>query len=90
MRRLIFLLLWIAHFLPYRALVVIGNIVGVLVFWLIAERRHVTRVNLGKCFPAMTAAEREILARAHFRAFCRSFVDRALLWWAPRDRRAHV
>ena len=26
------------------------------------------------------------LARAHFRAFCRSFVDRALLWWAPRAR----
>jgi KDO2-lipid IV(A) lauroyltransferase len=22
----------------------------------------------------------------HFRAFCRSFVDRALLWWAPRPR----
>ena len=86
MRRIIFFLLWVAHFLPYRALVIIGNIVGGLAFWLIPERRHVTRVNLEKCFPQMKSDEREALARAHFRAFCRSFVDRALLWWAPRAR----
>ena len=86
MRTIIFALLWVVHFLPYRVLVVIGNLVGVLAFWLIAERRHVTRVNLGKCFPGKDPAERERLARAHFRAFCRSFVDRALLWWAPRAR----
>jgi Kdo2-lipid IVA lauroyltransferase/acyltransferase len=84
--RIIFALLWVAHLLPYRALVVIGNFVGVLAFWLIPERRHVTRVNLEKCFPAMGAGEREQLARRHFRAFCRSFVDRSLLWWASRAR----
>ncbi len=86
MRSIIFFLMWIAHFLPYRALAVIGNAVGVLAFWLIPERRRVTRVNLEKCFPAMSAEEREQLARRHFRAFCRSFVDRSLLWWAPRAR----
>ncbi len=86
MSRIIFALLWFAHFLPYRVLAVIGDIAGVLAFWLISERRHVTRVNLAKCFPAMSAQERERLARRHFRAFCRSFVDRALLWWAPRAR----
>ncbi len=86
MSKIIFALLWVAHFLPYRALVVIGDAVGALVFWLIPERRHVTRVNLAKCFPAMGAREREQLARRHFRAFCRSFVDRSLLWWAPRAR----
>ena len=86
MSRIIFALMWVAHFLPYRALVVIGNAVGWLAFWLIAERRHVTRVNLEKCFPEKAPAERERLARAHFRAFGRSFVDRALLWWAPRAR----
>jgi KDO2-lipid IV(A) lauroyltransferase len=85
-RSIIFFLLWIAHFLPRRVLAVIGDIVGMLAFWLIPERRHVTRVNLEKCFPAMNAEEREQLARRHFRAFCRSFVDRSLLWWAPRAR----
>jgi len=84
--RIIFALLWVAHFLPCRVLAIIGDIVGVLAFWLIPERRRVTRVNLEKCFPAMRGDEREALARAHFRVFCRSFVDRALLWWAPRAR----
>jgi KDO2-lipid IV(A) lauroyltransferase len=84
--RIIFALLWLAHFLPYRVMAAIGNAAGVLAFWLIPERRRVTRVNLEKCFPAMSAADRERLARRHFRAFCRSFVDRALLWWAPRAR----
>ena len=46
-----------------------------------------TRINLAKCFPAHGApANGNALARAHFRAFCRSFVDHALLWWAPRAR----
>ncbi len=86
MRGMIFFLLWVAHFLPYRALVAIGNGVGALAFWLIPERRHVTRVNLAKCFPQKSPEERERLARAHFRAFCRGLVDRALLWWSPRAR----
>jgi len=86
MSRIIFGLLWIAHFLPYRVLAGIGNMVGVMTFWMIPERRSVTRINLEKCFPGMKSEEREALAKAHFRAFCRSFVDRALLWWAPRAR----
>jgi Kdo2-lipid IVA lauroyltransferase/acyltransferase len=84
--RFIFALLWILRFLPYRALVIVGNMVGVLAFWLIPERRQVTRVNLEKCFPQMKSEQREALARAHFRAFCRSFVDRAVFWWSPRAR----
>ena len=59
---------------------------GAALFWLIPERRRVTRVNLEKCFPQMPAAERERLARAAFRAFCRSFVDRAVLWWGSSER----
>jgi KDO2-lipid IV(A) lauroyltransferase len=64
----------------------IGNAVGAAAFWLIAERRRVTRINLEKCFPQKSPSERERLARAHFRAFCRSFIERGILWWAPRAR----
>ncbi len=78
--------MWLAHFLPNRILAAIGNIGGALLFWLIPERRRVARVNLEKCFPEMDSETREALAKAHFRAFGRSFVDRALLWWAPRER----
>jgi KDO2-lipid IV(A) lauroyltransferase len=86
MTRILIALLWLAHFLPARALAAIGSATGALLYWLIPERRHVTRVNLAKCFPDMPPQERERLARRHFRAFCRGAVDHALLWWAPRAR----
>jgi KDO2-lipid IV(A) lauroyltransferase len=82
--RALFAAMWLARLLPPRALAAAGNALGALAFRLIAERRNVTRINFAKCFPWMAAAERERLARAHFGAWCRSFLDHALLWWAPR------
>ena len=78
--------MYLVHFLPLGVLAAIGNVVGAVAFWLIPERRKVTRINLQKCFPHLAYEERERLARAHFRAFCRSFIERAILWWAPRER----
>jgi Kdo2-lipid IVA lauroyltransferase/acyltransferase len=86
MSRLAIFLLWLIHFLPLGAQAAIGNGLGALLYWLIPERRRVTRINLGKCFPGMAPAARERLARAHFRAVARSFVEHGLLWWAPRAR----
>ena len=86
MSRLVFALMWLVHWLPMWAIAAVGNLAGTVAFWLIPERRRVTRINLAKCFPQMPAAERERLARAHFRAFMRSFVEHALLWWASRER----
>lgn len=86
MTRIVIALMWLAHFLPLRALAAIGSAAGTAVFRLVRERREVTRINLAKCFPDMDAAARERLARAHFRIFGRSFVEHALLWWAPRER----
>jgi KDO2-lipid IV(A) lauroyltransferase len=86
MSRVVFAFMYLVHFLPLGLVAAIGNAAGALAFWLIPERRRVTRVNLEKCFPEMKKGERERLARAHFRAFCRSFVERGILWWAPRSR----
>jgi len=84
--RLLFAVMWLLHLLPQRTLNAIGNALGPLAYRLVGERRKVTRVNLAKCFPWMARAERDRLARAHFAAWCRSFIDHATLWWAPRSR----
>ena len=86
MSRIIFALLWLVRFLPFSLIAMIGDAAGAVAYWLIPERRRVTRINIEKCFTEKSSSERENLARAHFRAFCRSFVDRAILWWAPRAR----
>jgi KDO2-lipid IV(A) lauroyltransferase len=82
--------MWLVHFLPFRAVAAIGEGIGSIMFWLIPERRRVTRINLAKCFPDLSEARREALARAHFRAFVRSFIDRGILWWAPVERMAKL
>jgi KDO2-lipid IV(A) lauroyltransferase len=78
--------MWLVHFLPLGLLARVGAAIGVLAFWLIPERRRVTRVNLQKCFPQKSAQEREQLARAHFRAFCRAFMEQGILWWSAPER----
>jgi len=84
--RLALFLVWLLQFFPLRIIAAVGAAVGALFYWLIPERRHVTRVNLAKCFPQMPPQERERLARAHFRAFCRAMVEHGILWWSPRER----
>jgi KDO2-lipid IV(A) lauroyltransferase len=86
MTRLAIGILWLLHWLPLGAQAAVGNGLGRLLYWLVPERRRVTRVNLGKCFPQMAPEARERLARAHFRAFTRSLLEHGLLWWAPEAR----
>ena len=86
MSAFVFAFMWLLHFLPLKIQSLVGNALGVPVFLLIRERRDVTRINLEKCFPRKTPAERENLARAHWRAFLRSFLERGVLWWGSRER----
>src|SRR5688572_24860425 len=86
MSRLVLGFMWLLRFLPAPLIARLGSGIGALMFWLIAERRRVTRINLAKCFPAMKDDERERLARAHFRVFMRAFLERGVLWWAPAER----
>jgi KDO2-lipid IV(A) lauroyltransferase len=86
MIRLALAVLWLLHFLPLPVLAVIGEGAGWLAFWLIPERRRVTRINLEKCFPDLPAAARERIARAHFRRFVRCLIEYSLPWWASRER----
>lgn len=79
-------LIWLLHFLPLRLLAPLGEILGRLLYAFGRERRHVTLTNLRLCYPQLAEAEREQLARAHFRAFGRSFLERGLLWWSPPER----
>ncbi len=63
-----------------------GEWVGDFV-WLVAPgRRHVTLVNLRLCFPAWTEQRRREVARAHFRCFVASFLERFIVWYEPGER----
>jgi len=84
--RVLIAMVWSLHFLPLRMLAPLGASVGAVLYWLGRERRVVCLKNLARCFPEMPEPERKRIARAHFRGFGRSVLERSILWWAPRAR----
>jgi KDO2-lipid IV(A) lauroyltransferase len=70
---------------PAPLLRVLGDALGLFAWWVARPRRRVTLINLRLCFPELDEQERRRLARAHFKVYARSFLDRFVFWSAdPR------
>lgn len=72
------------RFLPLPVLRALGAGLGLVLYALMASRRHTVRVNLECCFPDWTALEREKNVREVFMYFMRSWLDRFWLWHSPQ------
>jgi Kdo2-lipid IVA lauroyltransferase/acyltransferase len=79
-------LMWLLRLLPLPLLAAIGNGFGALLYAFGRERRRVCQINLARCLPELSTGERDTLARRHFRAFARTFLERAILWWGSPAR----
>ena len=79
-------LFWLLGLLPLRLMAPLGEGLGMLVYWLVRERRRVVRTNLRLCFPQMPEVERGKLSRRHFRAFGRTVLEHSILWWGSEER----
>jgi len=75
----------LAH-LPLGLLRRVADGLGDVVWLLATPRRRVTLINLRLCFPDLSEPERRAMARAHFRAYARSFLDRFIFWHASPER----
>ena len=84
--RLAVALFWLLHWLPLPWLRGLGWLIGQLLHAFGHERRTVALTNLRLCFPELSEAERAGIARRHFVAFARAFLDRSLGWWASPAR----
>lgn len=74
------LLLRLMGYLPLRWLRALGSGLGWLLYRVVGSRRHVLLTNLRVCFPALTEAEREAMARESFVRFAQAWLDRSWLW----------
>jgi KDO2-lipid IV(A) lauroyltransferase len=79
-------LLWLFQWLPLSLQAACGRGLGRLAWQLVRGRRRVALRNLELCFPEWPAAERDRLAREHFRWLGRSLLERGLLWYASPER----
>ncbi len=81
--RLVLLLLWVLRWLPQRWVAAMGRGLGRLLFhW---GRRRVTLINLAKCFPEKSEAERTQIGLGVFQSLGRATLDLGHLWYAPVD-----
>ena len=83
-------LLWLVVQLPYRVLLVLGRVLGALLYRLAGSRRHIAERNLELCFPNLNAAEREQLLKANFAALGIGFFETAMGWWWAKSRLARL
>lgn len=78
--------LWLLHCLPFRAITLLGNLLGWLLYHLANERRSVGEINLRLCFPDQSPAERDATLRSHFRYLACALLEYAYSWHASADR----
>ena len=84
--RLLIAVMWLLHWLPLPVLAALGRGLGWLLYQLASSRRKVALRNLELCFPEWPLAQRQSLAREHFKWLGRSILERSLLWFASAER----
>jgi Kdo2-lipid IVA lauroyltransferase/acyltransferase len=70
-------------YLPLPLLRALGSALGMALYMGAKRRRAIVQANLAACFPHWGAAQRNAVARRHFRLFAQSLLDRSWLWHAP-------
>ena len=73
-------LLRILALLPYRLLVAIGYGLGYLAARIPSDRNRVVKTNLHLCFPKLSPADIDNLAKEHWRLLGRSLVEKSIIW----------
>lgn len=79
-------IVWLLRLLPLGILAGCGRGLGLVLYGLAGSRRGVVLTNLRLCFPELGDAERRAMARRHFQAFARAFLEHGILWWSSREK----
>jgi len=82
--------LWLIVQLPYRALLVLGRLLGRLLYRFAGSRRRIAARNLELCFAHLSSTERERLLRDNFASTGIAFFEMAASWWWPKARLARL
>ena len=79
-------LLRVVCWLPHRAALAIGRVLGRVAHVFSGKRRAIVQRNLELCFPDLAPGEREDLVRRHFAALGISLIEMGLGRWASDSR----
>ena len=79
--------LWrLVTIMPFRVLLVLGQILGVFLYLLPTRRKHIARTNIRLCFPELDAAGQKSLLRDNFLSMGIALMEVGMAWWWSKQR----
>jgi KDO2-lipid IV(A) lauroyltransferase len=79
-------IMWLLIQLPYKFQLKIGKYIGLFALKFAHRERKITEINLSRCFPEFSQAERQALCRESFISMGIGGIETAFGWWAPEKR----
>lgn len=80
-------LLRLVSLLPYRGAIRVGRWLGRILQWIAGQKRQsVVDINLERCFPEMSKAERDSIKNDCYANIGISLIEMAMCWWWPDKR----
>ena len=76
----------ICFILPFRLQMAICGVLGRCLYLVSNKRRAIARINIGLCFPELTAAAQQQILLANFSNLGRSLFEIGTAWWASDKR----
>ena len=83
-------LLWLIVQLPFRVLLVVGRLLGAVMYRFATDRKYIAARNLELCFPHLSSVERKRLVKENFASTGIAFFEMAMSWWWSKERLAKL
>jgi len=72
--------------LPYPVLLVLGKLIGLLLFRLPTRRKHIALKNIQLCFPELNSKAKRALLKANFVSMGIALMEVGMAWWWSKQR----
>lgn len=82
----LYIFAWVLHLLPHRMIIVLGNGLGYLLYYLLKKPKRLALVNLSLCFPKMSEKEKHRIIRQNFQYFCSAILEYGNLLFASPEK----
>ena len=79
-------ILWVLSFLPYSALMALGDCLGHVLYCIAGKRRRVAGVNIELCLSDLEPEERKNILKEHFSAMGKAVFELAICWFWSDQR----
>lgn len=84
--RAAFAFLYVLQLLPIKAIHLLARVLGRLCYYLVKPRRKVGQINLEKCYPELSQAERDRILKDHFYHMACLILEYGVCWYGKAER----